>query len=146
MTEGINFGSGEGAFDADDASFCRAAALELRELLAQPKSSQFTRARYPKEPLYALHQNALMVDGMSPSGRKELAIGRFAHAKKASVGEQITCPGCGTLQTKSSYQHVFCKDKVKGRSTCKDFINNWLDPVRLARTLERLEREERKAA
>jgi hypothetical protein len=146
MCDGINFGSGEGAFDADEASFCRGALLEARELLFKPKASQFTRARYPKEPLYALHQNGLIVDGMSPSARKELAVGRFVHAKKASVGEQITCPGCGTQQTKSSYQHVFCKDKVKGRSTCKDFINNWLDPVRLARTLERLEREERKAA
>jgi len=139
---GMNFGSGQGAFDADEASFCAAAALELRELLAQPKASDFTRKRYPNEPLYALHRNALMADGMSPSSRKELAMGRFGHAKKAKVGEQITCPGCGTLQTKASYQHVFCKDKVKGRSTCKDFINNWFDPARLVRTLERLERED----
>jgi hypothetical protein len=143
MDDGINFGSGEGAFDADEASLCRAALLELRELLAQPKAGQYTRARYPKEPLYALHQNALMADGMSNPTRKELAMGRFAQARTAKVGEQIICPGCGTVQTKASYQHVFCKDKVKGRSSCKDFIHNWFDPARLVRTLERLEREGR---
>lgn len=131
----MNMGSGQGAYDADEAAFARAGLLELQALLFS-KPAPLNKRHYPNEPAYMLHQNQLMEDGMSDSARKELAMGRYAHAKKAKVGDTIACPGCGKHMTKASYQHVYCKDKVRGRSNCKDFINNWFDPTRLMRALD----------
>lgn len=133
----MNLGTGDGAFDADEASFARAALLELRALLTSAPVT-FNRKHFPNEPAYLLYQNQLMASGMSPTARKELAMGRYAHGKKAKVGDTIACPGCGAQMAKKSYQHLFCQNKVRGRSNCKDFINNWFDPNRLMRALEAL--------
>lgn len=135
----MNHGTGDGAYDCDEATYARAALLELRALLAAPAAAAFTRKNYPREPMYMLHQNQLRADGMKDGERKELAMGRYAHAKAAKVGDSIACPGCGRVMPKTSYQHVFCKDKVAGRSNCKDFINNWFDPKRLLRALEAMQ-------
>jgi hypothetical protein len=43
--------------------------------------------------------------------------------QEAKIGEEISCPSCGTRFVKKSYQSVFCKSK-KG-TKCKDnFWNN----------------------
>lgn len=133
----MNMGRGAGAYDADEAAFARAGRLELRELMRKTASAELSKKHYPNEPAYLLHQNQLMEDGMTDAVRKELAMGRYAHAKQARVGETIACPGCGLQMVKTTYQQVYCKDKVRGRSNCKDFINNWFDPNRLMRALER---------
>lgn len=39
--------------------------------------------------------------------------------------ERIRCPGCNTEMIKGSHQHKFCKDKIIGRSNCRDFVCNW---------------------
>lgn len=114
----------------------------LRELLWGPKikilsaQKSFTKAKYPNEPYYMLFQNLQMVT-MSTEERQLEALARMTHAENAKVGETIQCPGCSRELVKKSYQHKFCKEKIKGRSNCKDFINNWFNPERLRRTLVR---------
>lgn len=127
----VNFGTGQGAFDADEWAIGRIALMELQAIFFKPAPNSFTRKEYPREPMYMLYQNQLMEEGMSNKARKELSMARYVHAKKARVGEPIICPGCGAEMLKTTYQHVYCKDKIRGRSNCKDFINNWFDPVRM---------------
>lgn len=133
MSFGFNAGAGEGAYDADESAFAREGLSEVRQLFRASKAIAFTRKNYPGEPMHVLHQNTQMVAGLTTVERKALAQGHYAHAKAARVGDKVVCAGCGAEMVKASYQHAFCKDKVRGRSTCKDFINNWLDAARLAR-------------
>ena len=51
---------------------------------------------------------------------------RYKVNKAAKVGEQITCPSCGTVFTKTNYQQAFCK--TKGGTKCKDKYWNTVDP------------------
>lgn len=54
--------------------------------------------------------------------KKKLIAAREA-CQSAKIGENISCPSCGTEFVKKSYQSVFCKSK-KG-TKCKDnFWNN----------------------
>ncbi len=57
--------------------------------------------------------------------RKKLIAARVA-CQNAKVGDEITCPSCGTNFIKKSYQSVFCKTK-KG-TKCKDNFWNNIDP------------------
>lgn len=133
MWFGSNEGTGDGAYDADESALAREGLSEVRKLFLASKAVAFTRKNYPGEPMHVLHQNTQMAAGLSTAERKALAQGHYAHAKAARVGDKVVCAGCGAEMAKASYQHAFCKDKVRGRSTCKDFVNNWLDATRLAR-------------
>jgi len=57
--------------------------------------------------------------------KKKLIAAKEA-CNSAKVGENITCPSCGTEFVKKSYQSVFCKSK-KG-TKCKDNYWNNVDP------------------
>ncbi len=43
---------------------------------------------------------------------------RYKLNKDAKVGEELTCPSCGTSFVKSNYQQAFCKSK--SGTECKD--------------------------
>jgi len=57
---------------------------------------------------------------------KKKLIEAKALCNDAKVGEEITCPSCGTTHVKKSYQSVFCKSK--GGTKCKDNYWNNVDP------------------
>jgi len=57
--------------------------------------------------------------------KKKLIAAREA-CQNAKVGEEISCPSCGTKFVKKSYQSVFCKSKRGTR--CKDNYWNNVDP------------------
>jgi len=90
----------------------------------------------PKQPTHRIYQNALDESGVSSIQRKAEAIARFLIVKGSAVGDDVNCPGCNIGFTKNTYQQTFCKEKKKGYSSCKDFINNWFDAKRLAQTLK----------
>ncbi len=119
---------GDMAYDADNAEECREALWELQELLfkhREKKKFVFTKKDYPNEPNYVLYQNNLMEEGMSSTQRKNMAKKRYAAAKQAKKGDTIVCAGCGCSLVKTHYAQAFCKEKIQGRSTCKDFYYNW---------------------
>lgn len=51
---------------------------------------------------------------------------RYTINKNAKTGEKITCPSCGTVFVKKSYQQVFCKSKTGTK--CKDKYWNTVTP------------------
>lgn len=58
--------------------------------------------------------------------------------KKALVGANITCPTCGKVFVKKSYQHTFCNKRGKGGKQgkgrlCKDTYHNSVNEKRKAR-------------
>jgi uncharacterized C2H2 Zn-finger protein len=55
-----------------------------------------------------------------------VSIKNYENNKAAKVGDICTCPSCGTVFRKKSYQQVFCKSK-KG-TKCKDKYWNTVDP------------------
>lgn len=61
-----------------------------------------------------------------------LADLRTAHgnAKRAQVGEQITCPVCEHQFKKRAKHHAFCLNQYKKREghNCKDRFNNIVNP------------------
>ena len=57
-------------------------------------------------------------------------------AKSAKVGSMITCPSCGVVFKKKSYQQVFSSNK--GRGNCKDRFWNIVPSNRRARTADYL--------
>ena len=63
--------------------------------------------------------------------RKKL-IEAKALCNDAKVGEEITCPSCGSTHVKKSYQSVFCK--TKGGTKCKDNFWNNVDPSKRCNT------------
>jgi len=63
--------------------------------------------------------------------KKKLVEARFK-CQQAKVGEEITCPSCGTKHIKTSYQSVFCK--TKGGTKCKDNYWNNVDPSKRCNT------------
>ena len=97
------------------------------------KSFKSFRNAFPNQPLHRIYQNALMECGYTDERRQAEAMARFVIAQNAKVGDEIRCPGCNALITKTSYQQKFCKEKKAGFSNCKDFINNWFSTKRLAR-------------
>lgn len=117
---------GDMSHDADEWAFARAGKKELGKLMYGDKRAMvFTKEEFPNEPNYLLYQNTLMASGMTPEARQSQARERYKAAKEARVGEEFKCPGCNATVTKGSYQQTFCKEKIPGRSTCKDFFNNW---------------------
>ena len=51
---------------------------------------------------------------------------KYELAKAAKVGENCTCPSCGTLFKKTNYQQAFCK--ARGKTKCKDKYWNTVTP------------------
>jgi hypothetical protein len=64
-------------------------------------------------------------------GKKHLIEAR-QKCLDAKIGEEISCPSCGTKHMKKSYQSVFCK-KFKG-TKCKDNYWNNVDPKKRCNT------------
>lgn len=57
---------------------------------------------------------------------------RYERNAAAKVGEECTCPACGTVFVKKSWQQKFCKSK---RGTkCKDKYWNNVDPEKRCNT------------
>ena len=50
----------------------------------------------------------------------------YETAKSAKVGEECTCPSCGSKFIKDNYQQAFCKSKAKTK--CKDKYWNTVTP------------------
>jgi len=57
---------------------------------------------------------------------KKALIKAKKKCNEAKVGDDITCPSCGTTHEKKSYQSVFCK--TKSGTKCKDNYWNNVDP------------------
>lgn len=54
--------------------------------------------------------------------------GRYNHAKSTEVGKLISCPTCGNVHTKKTYNMIFCSNgKTKGKGNCKDGYWNVVD-------------------
>jgi hypothetical protein len=100
------------------------------------------KSAHPKKPHYLLYQNAQMQAGVASDERMRLAKTRYFAAKDTKVGNEFVCPGCSASVVKRTYQHTYCGIKTPGYSNCKDFINNWINPVRLQRTLARTSKEQ----
>jgi hypothetical protein len=135
---------GQGAEDADGFFEGMAEREELRRLMFGPRvvvvtqgdtppEEWYTKQNFPKEPHYMLYQNVLKANGMSTEDRQKLTFVRMQQAADAKVGEEIECCGCGRKVVKSSYQQKYCREKIHGRSNCKDFVNNWISPARQKR-------------
>ena len=107
--------------------------VEVTELSAE---ESFTKKHYPNEPNHRLYQNRLMAKGITTEDRQRLTVIRLHDSAQAKVGDECVCCGCGEKFIKKSYQQRYCKEKIRGKSSCKDFINNWINPARLKRTLE----------
>jgi hypothetical protein len=59
---------------------------------------------------------------------------RYNEAKKAKVGDEITCPTCGKKHIKTTYHKIFCSNyKARGRHNCKDNFWNRVDPEKRCR-------------
>ena len=56
---------------------------------------------------------------------------RYEENKKAKVGTDINCAGCGKKMVKKSYQSQFCRNK--GSGNCKDKYWNNTDDKRRSR-------------
>lgn len=58
----------------------------------------------------------------------------YEHAKHTKTGCTMTCPGCGKRIVKTTYNKVFCSNgrTVKGRSSCKDYFWNVINPRGMA--------------
>lgn len=57
---------------------------------------------------------------------------RYNEAKNANVGDEITCPCCGTKFIKTNYQTKFCK--TRGKTKCKDHYWNNVTPEKRCNT------------
>ena len=53
---------------------------------------------------------------------------KYNAAKQAKVGQECTCPSCGTKFIKTNYQQAFCKSK--GGTVCKDKYWNTVTPTK----------------
>lgn len=53
---------------------------------------------------------------------------KYELAKEKKVGEEATCPSCGTKFIKTNYQQVFCKSK--NGTVCKDYYWNNVTPTK----------------
>ena len=53
---------------------------------------------------------------------------RYKIAKEAKIGDEVTCPSCGTTFIKSTKAQAFCKTKTGTR--CKDFYWNNVIPTK----------------
>ena len=53
---------------------------------------------------------------------------RYKLNKNAKVGDELTCPSCGTSFTKTNYQQAFCKSK--SGTKCKDKYWNTVTPTK----------------
>ena len=51
---------------------------------------------------------------------------KYKIAKESKVGDEVTCPSCGTIFLKTNYQQAFCKSK--GKTVCKDKYWNTVTP------------------
>lgn len=58
---------------------------------------------------------------------------RYAKAKSAKVGDEITCPSCGFKFKKEHYQTAFCKSR--GKTKCKDHYWNNVTPQKRCNTI-----------
>lgn len=61
---------------------------------------------------------------MNKAKKKLLSL--YNISKSAKVGEECSCPSCGTLFIKTNYQQAFCKSKSK--TYCKDWYWNNVTP------------------
>lgn len=54
----------------------------------------------------------------------------YTRAKNTRTGGRMLCPGCGKSIVKTTYNKVFCSNgrTVKGKSSCKDFFWNTINP------------------
>lgn len=54
----------------------------------------------------------------------------YSKAKSTKVGQVMSCPGCGKGTVKTTYNKVFCSNgrNTKGRSSCKDYYWNVINP------------------
>lgn len=63
---------------------------------------------------------------------KYYKVDNYSLNKAAKVGEELSCPSCGTVFIKSSYQQVFCKSR--GGTICKDKYWNTVTPQKRCNT------------
>ena len=82
---------------------------------------------------HLIYQNKLMEAGMNGDKRRAVASELYHVNTAKKVKDACICPSCGGEFIKASYQQKFCKSKIKGRSSCKDFFHNFVNPSRMAR-------------
>lgn len=82
---------------------------------------------------HLIYQNHLMDAGLNLKKRQSIASEMYHVNTNKKVKDDCICPSCGAEFIKISYQQKFCKSKVKGKSSCKDFFHNFVNPSRMAR-------------
>ena len=103
-----------------------------------------TRYEYSsRNPKHLIYQNKLMDDGIGHDERVSMCAEQFNKNSIMKVGDKMNCPSCNIEFTKTHYQQKFCKSKVKGKSSCKDFFYNFASSTaRSERTKNCLEQDE----
>lgn len=129
--------------EADYCDDTMQVAVDKAEFLAvwrnylASKSKGEIQIEYDYDPRYTtthlIYQNKLMDSGMTGDQRRAVASELYHLNAAKKVKECCICPSCGDEFIKGSYQQKFCKSKIKGRSSCKDFFHNFVNPSRMAR-------------
>ena len=126
----MRFIMGDMADQCDESMECAIARHEFDEMLQSYKNSREKHTQYTSHLIY---QNHLMDCGLNLKMRQSIASELYHVNTAKKVKEYCTCPSCGAEFIKISYQQKFCKSKVKGKSSCKDFFHNFVNPSRMAR-------------
>ena len=91
---------------------------------------------------HLIYQNELMEKGFSYDERVLMSANQFNINSELKVGNKMNCPSCNVEFVKSHYQQKFCKSKVKGKSSCKDFFHNFAgSTARQERTKQFIDQE-----
>lgn len=72
----------------------------------------------------------MKIAGRSHREVAEEMVRAYEKAQATLVGQKMNCPACSREVIKRTYQHVFCRSKLrrKGGSTCKDRYWNITNP------------------
>lgn len=119
----------------------------IMEMLSAPRvvflsaSESYTKKHYPNTPNHRLYQNLLVSEGYSEEQRRARILVFINSADRTPMHGTFRCAGCSEEVVKKHPTQRFCKEKIKGSSTCRDFVNNFANPKRFKRTLEWLEKK-----
>lgn len=125
----MGFVMGDMADYYDDAAECRIARIQFLEIWNDFRSQRVEVQETP----HLIYQNHLMDKGLSYDQRADIAAELYHINAEKKVHEECICPSCGAEFIKSHYQQKFCKSKVRGKSSCKDFFHNFSNPKRRQR-------------
>lgn len=114
----------------DESMECAIAREEFDAILNEYQKRKSSHYNYTPHLIY---QNHLMNAGFNLEKRQSIASEIYHINAAKKVKDECICPSCGASFIKSSYQQKFCKSKNRGKSSCKDFFHNFVNPSRINR-------------